>query len=50
VIVLKRLYMNFKSALSGQVQRDPWGQLQGNLLALIDIIFGRSSPNRILDL
>jgi GT2 family glycosyltransferase len=50
VIVLKRLYMNFRSALSGQVQRDPWGQLQGNLLALADIIFGRSSPNRILDL
>jgi GT2 family glycosyltransferase len=50
VIVLKRLYMNLRSALSGQVQRDPWGQIQGDLLAVADIISGRSSPNRILDL
>ena len=50
VIVLKRLWINFRSALSGQVERDPWGQLEGNLLALVDIICGRSSPNRILDL
>jgi GT2 family glycosyltransferase len=50
VIVLKRLYTNLRSALSGQVQRDPWGQIQGDLLAIADIISGRSSPNRILDL
>jgi GT2 family glycosyltransferase len=50
VIVLKRLYTNLRSALSGQVQRDPWGQIQGDLLAVADIISGRSSPNRILDL
>ena len=50
IIVLKRLSINLRSALSGQVQRDPWGQIQGNLLALVDIICGRSSPNRILDL
>jgi GT2 family glycosyltransferase len=50
IIVLRRLYINLRSALSGQVQRDPWGQIQGNLVALMDIIRGRSSPNRILDL
>jgi GT2 family glycosyltransferase len=50
VIVLKRLYTNLRSALSGQVQRDPWGQIQGDLLAIADIISGRSSPKRILDL
>jgi GT2 family glycosyltransferase len=50
VIVLKRLWINLRSGLSGRVQRDPWGQLQGNLLALADIICGRSSPNRIHDL
>jgi GT2 family glycosyltransferase len=50
IIVLKRLWINLGNALSGQVQRDPWGQIQGNLLALVDIICGRSSPNRILNL
>jgi GT2 family glycosyltransferase len=50
VIVLKRLWINFRSALSGQLQRDPWGQLKGNLIALMDIVCGRSSPKRILDL
>jgi GT2 family glycosyltransferase len=50
IIVLKRLCINLRNALSGQLQRDPWGQIQGNLLALVDIICGRSSPNRILDL
>ena len=50
IIVLKRLLINLRSALSGQVQRDPWGQLQGNLLALVDIVCGRSSPSRILEL
>jgi GT2 family glycosyltransferase len=50
IIVLKRLWINLGNALSGQVKRDPWGQIQGNLLALVDIICGRSSPNRILDL
>jgi GT2 family glycosyltransferase len=50
IIVLKRLYINLRNALSGQVQRDPWGQLQGNLLALVDILCGRSSPSRILEL
>jgi len=50
IIVLKRLLINLRSALSGQLQRDPWGQLQGNLLALVDILCGRSSPSRILDL
>jgi GT2 family glycosyltransferase len=50
IIVLKRLCINLRNALSGQVQRDPWGQLQGNLLALVDIFCGRSSPNRILEL
>src|ERR1700722_1536880 len=44
IIVLKRLLINLRSALSGQLQRDPWGQLQGNLLALVDILCGRSSP------
>lgn len=50
IIVLKQLYVNLRTALSGKLQRDPWGQIQGNLLALVDIICGRSSPNRILDL
>ena len=50
IVVLKRLWINLRNALSGQLQRDPWGQLQGNLLALVDIICGRSSPKRILDL
>jgi GT2 family glycosyltransferase len=50
IIVLKRLCINLRNALSGQVQRDPWGQLQGNLLALVDILCGRSSPSRILEL
>jgi len=50
IIVLKRLWINLGNALSGQLQRDPWGQIQGNLVALSDIIRGRSSPNRILDL
>ena len=50
IIVLKRLCINLRNAVSGQLQRDPWGQIQGNLLALVDIICGRSSPNRILDL
>jgi GT2 family glycosyltransferase len=50
IIVLTRLFINLRNALSGQLQRDPWGQLQGNLLALIDILCGRSSPKRILDL
>lgn len=50
IVVLKRLCINLGNALSGQLQRDPWGQIQGNLLALVDIICGRSSPNRILDL
>jgi GT2 family glycosyltransferase len=50
IIVLKRLWINLGDALSGRVQRDPWGQIQGNLLALVDIMYGRSSPNRIVDL
>jgi GT2 family glycosyltransferase len=50
IIVLKRLCINLRNALSGQMQRDPWGQLQGNLLALVDIVCGRSSPSRILEL
>lgn len=50
VIVLKRLCFNFRDALSGRLQRDPWGQIRGNLLALVDIICGRSSPRRILEL
>jgi GT2 family glycosyltransferase len=50
VIVLKRLCINLGNAFSGRSQRDPWGQIQGNLLALVDIICGRSSPSRILDL
>jgi GT2 family glycosyltransferase len=50
IIVLKRLCINLRNALSGRFQPDPWGQLQGNLLALVDIICGRSSPKRILDL
>jgi GT2 family glycosyltransferase len=50
VIVLQRLWINLGNALSGQLERDPWGQIQGNLLAVIDIICGRSSPHRILDL
>jgi GT2 family glycosyltransferase len=50
VIVVNVLYMNLKSGLRGQTQRDPWGQIKGHLLALVDIISGRSSPKRILDL
>jgi hypothetical protein len=50
VIVLQRLWINLGNALAGQLERDPWGQIQGNLLAVIDIICGRSSPHRILDL
>jgi GT2 family glycosyltransferase len=50
IIVLKRLWINLGNALSGRLQRDPWGQIQGNMLALVDIICGRSSPRRILDL
>jgi GT2 family glycosyltransferase len=50
IIVLKRLYINLRNALSGQLERDPWGQIQGNLLAVFDIIRGRSSPKRILEL
>jgi GT2 family glycosyltransferase len=50
VLVLKRLGLNLRHALSGKGQRDPWGQVQGNLLALADIASGRSSPKRILDL
>jgi GT2 family glycosyltransferase len=50
VIVVNRLTVNFRSALSGEVQRDPWGQIKGNLLAVADILSGRSSPKRILDL
>ena len=50
VVVLRPLWINLRRALSGQLQRDPWGQIQGNLLAVIDIICGRSSPHRILDL
>jgi len=48
--VPRPFWINLRSALSGQLQRDPWGQLQGNLLAVVDIIRGRSSPHRILDL
>ena len=50
IIALKRLCINLGNALSGQLQGDPWGQIQGNLIALVDIICGRSSPKRILDL
>jgi len=50
IIALKRLCINLGNALSGQLQGDPWGQIQGNLLALVDIVCGRSSPKRILDL
>jgi len=50
VIVLKRLWINLQNGFSGQLERDPWGQIQGNLVALVDIICGRSSPRRILDL
>ncbi len=50
IVVLKPLWINLRNALSGQIQRDPWGQIQGNLLAVVDIICGRSSPQRILDL
>jgi GT2 family glycosyltransferase len=50
IVVLRCICKNFRNALRGQSQRDPWGQVQGNLLAVVDIIRGRSSPNRILDL
>jgi GT2 family glycosyltransferase len=50
IIALKRLCINLGNVLSGKFQEDPWGQIQGNLLALVDIICGRSSPKRILDL
>jgi GT2 family glycosyltransferase len=50
IVVLKRLFVNLGNVLSGKLQRDPWGQIQGNLLAVVDIICGRSSPQRILDL
>jgi GT2 family glycosyltransferase len=50
VVILKRLFINFRDAISGKLQRDPWGQIQGNLLAVFDVISGRSSPQRILEL
>jgi GT2 family glycosyltransferase len=50
IIVLKRLCVNLGNALSGRLQRDPWGQIRGNLLAVADIMSGRSSPSRILEL
>jgi GT2 family glycosyltransferase len=50
IIVLKRMYNNLRSALSGQLERDPWGQLNGNLIALSDILRGRCSPMRIMDI
>ena len=50
IIVLKRLCVNLRDGLSGKLQRDPWGQIHGNLLAVRDVIFGRSSPQRILEL
>lgn len=50
IVILKCIYINFRNALRGQSQRDPWGQIQGNLLAIMDIIRGRSSPSRILEL
>jgi GT2 family glycosyltransferase len=50
VIILRRLWINLRNALSGQLEGDPWGQIRGNLLAVVDIICGRSSPRRILDL
>ena len=50
IVVLRRLCINLGNVLSGKLQRDPWGQIQGNLLAVVDIICGRSSPQRILDL
>ena len=50
IVVLRALCINLGNVLSGKLQRDPWGQIQGNLLAVVDIICGRSSPQRILDL
>ncbi|MBW0000641.1 MAG: glycosyltransferase [Verrucomicrobia bacterium] len=51
IVVLKCICLNFRNALAGRSpQRDPWGQVQGNLLAVADIMRGRSSPDRILDL
>jgi GT2 family glycosyltransferase len=50
VVILKRLLINLRDAISGKLQRDPWGQIQGNLLAVFDVISGRSSPQRILEL
>jgi GT2 family glycosyltransferase len=50
VVVLKRILINLGKGLSRQWQKDPWGQVQGNLLALADILMGRSSPKRILEL
>jgi GT2 family glycosyltransferase len=50
VVVLRALWINLSKALSGQLEKDPWGQIQGNLFAIFDIVCGRSSPKRILDL
>jgi GT2 family glycosyltransferase len=50
IVVLRRLCINVGNLLFGRLQRDPWGQIQGNLLAVVDIICGRSSPQRILEL
>lgn len=50
IIVLKCMCLNLRNALSGRMQNDPWGQLGGNLLAVLDLIRGRSSPQRILEL
>ena len=50
VVILKRLFINLRDAISGKLQRDPWGQIHGNLLAVFDVISGRSSPQRILEL
>ena len=50
VIVFKRILLNGTAWISRKTERDPRGQLQGNLLAVRDILIGKSSPSRILDL
>ena len=50
VIVFKRILLNGIALISRKTDRDPCGQLLGNLLAVRDILTGKSSPSRILDL
>jgi GT2 family glycosyltransferase len=49
VIVLKRILLNSMGWIFRNNDRDARGQLLGNLIAVRDIMMGKSSPSRILD-